>query len=105
MSIHKTLLSFAVLGILAAPGFAQAESPYVSEKGEASYSGPLPASVTQRVAGQTPRSMGAAPAPGVSREQVLQELQAFKRNPVTADGYRFIGGEIGYVFEGRKSGN
>lgn len=103
MFINKTFLSFALLGALAAPSFAQADSSYASERGEATYSGPLPANVTQRVSGQTPRSMGAASAAGVSREQVLQELQAFKRNPVTADGYRFIGGEIGYVFEGRKS--
>lgn len=104
MSIHKTVLSFALLGALAAPGFAQAEGNYVSERGEATYSGPLPASAPQRMSGQTPRSMGAASAPGLSREQVVQELAAFRRNPVTADGYRFVGGEIGYVFEGWKSG-
>lgn len=104
MSIQKTILSFALLGALAAPSLAQAEGSYVSERGEATYSGPLPVSSSPRLVGQSSRSMGAASAPGLSREQVLQELEAFRRNPVTADGYRFIGGEIGWVFEGRNSG-
>ena len=33
----------------------------------------------------------------VTREQVLQDLQAFKANPVDATGGRFVGGEQGYV--------
>jgi hypothetical protein len=40
------------------------------------------------------------PLPGKSREQVNAELAAWRSNPVTADGYRFIGGEAGYVYEG-----
>jgi hypothetical protein len=34
----------------------------------------------------------------LTREAVRQELQAFRRNPVAADGGKFVGGEAGYVF-------
>jgi hypothetical protein len=37
---------------------------------------------------------------GKSREQVKAELMAWRSNPVTADGYRFVDGEAGYVYEG-----
>lgn len=33
----------------------------------------------------------------LTRDQVRQELQAFRANPVGADGGRFVGGEQGYV--------
>lgn len=32
-----------------------------------------------------------------SRAEVISEFQAFRRNPVTADGGVFVGGELGYV--------
>ena len=32
-----------------------------------------------------------------TRAQVKQEFLAFRDNPVTADGGRFVGGEVGYV--------
>jgi hypothetical protein len=31
---------------------------------------------------------------------VKAELAAWQSNPVTPDGYRFLGGEVGYVYEG-----
>lgn len=33
-----------------------------------------------------------------SRQDVLAELQAFRRNQVTADGARYVGGEMGYAY-------
>jgi hypothetical protein len=37
---------------------------------------------------------------GKSREQVKAERMEWRSNPVTADGYRFVGGKAGYVYEG-----
>ena len=34
----------------------------------------------------------------LTREAVRQELLTFRSNPVAADGGRFVGGELGYVF-------
>lgn len=33
-----------------------------------------------------------------SRQAVTDEFLAFRRNPVTADGARYVGGEMGYVY-------
>ena len=35
----------------------------------------------------------------LTREQVRQEMLAFRANPVAADGARYVGGEAGYVPE------
>ena len=51
MSIRKTILSLALLGAVAAPAFANSSS-YVSERGEAAYSGPMPGEMVK----QTPRA-------------------------------------------------
>lgn len=43
--------------------------------------------------------IGYVPAPAhstLSRGDVRQELQAFRRNPVTSDGGTIVGGEVGY---------
>lgn len=131
MSIRKTLLSVALVGAFAVPAFAATSAGYVSERGEATYSGPVPGSVNYQTSNTTSRAdvarevtnarqngtltyVGDYPASwavakggsvptdsGLSRETVRTELQAFQRNPVTADGYRFVSGEIGYVFVGR----
>ena len=45
----------------------------------------------------------AMPASGLTRAQVRAELEAFRRNPVSADGSRFVGGEAGWEIEGHKS--
>ena len=34
----------------------------------------------------------------LTREQVLKDLQEFRKNPVAPDGGRYVGGEQGYVF-------
>ena len=44
----------------------------------------------------------AMPASGLTRAQVLAELAAFKKNPVSADGTLYVGGEAGWVYEGHK---
>ena len=44
----------------------------------------------------------AMPASGLTRDQVRAELEAFRRNPVSADGSRFVGGEAGWEIEGHK---
>jgi hypothetical protein len=38
-----------------------------------------------------------------TRADVLSELAAWKRNPVTADGWREVGGEAGWVYVGGPS--
>jgi len=35
-----------------------------------------------------------------SRADVIKELEAWKRNPVTADGWREVGGDAGWIFVG-----
>lgn len=130
MSIRKTLLSVALVGAFAVPAFAAGNVGYISERGEASYSGPMPGSVTNEMPSAKSRADverevlnarqngtltyvgdysaswavpkgGVAPiASAVTRESVRNDLKAFQRHPVTADGYRFVNGEIGYVYVG-----
>lgn len=45
----------------------------------------------------------AMPASGLTRAQVKAELAAFMKNPVAADGARYVGGDTGWVYEGHKS--
>lgn len=45
----------------------------------------------------------AMPASGLTRDQVRTELEAFKRNPTSADGARYVGGELGWENRGHKS--
>ena len=42
---------------------------------------------------------GAALSMDVTRAQVRADLEAWQGNPVSADGYRFVGGELGHVYE------
>ena len=129
MSIRKNILSVALVGAFVAPAFASG-TPYASEQGEATYSGPMPGDVihqmpgaksraevvrevqlvrqndTLRWVGDYPKNATVASAntgSTASRDSVRRELQAFQQNPVTADGYRFIGGEIGYVYVGTQT--
>lgn len=41
----------------------------------------------------------AVPDSGVTRAEVRDELQQFRNDPVGADGARFVGGDIGWVYE------
>lgn len=81
---------------------ARSSSGYVSERGEATYSGPTPRNTVHQASDTNSRAMGASLGMPLSRAQVLNDLKDFQRNPVTADGYRFINGEIGYVYVGPK---
>jgi hypothetical protein len=47
-------------------------------------------------AGFTTHAMSSA----TSRADVIKELEAWKRNPVTSNGWREVGGEVGWVFVG-----
>ena len=128
MSIRKSALSLALGAAIAAPAFA---AGYVSERGEATYSGPMPGSSTYQMPsaksrgevkreviqaskngtlgfeGDYPKAWNTAEGGArdgtstVTRESVKQEQRAFQRHPVSADGYRYVGGEIGYLFVGR----
>ena len=131
MSIRKTILSVALVGAFVAPAFASGTT-YAPEHGEATYSGPMPGNVTQQMPGAKSRAdvmrevllarqngtlqQGQAtysgPMPGVknradgaavSRDSVRQDPRAAQQNPVTADGYRFIGGEAGYAYVGTQT--
>ncbi|HRO58671.1 MAG TPA: DUF4148 domain-containing protein [Burkholderiaceae bacterium] len=42
---------------------------------------------------------GAALSMDVTRAKVRADLAAWQGNPVSADGYRFVGGELGHVYE------
>lgn len=43
------------------------------------------------------------PMPGTrTRAEVQEELKAFQKNPVSADGWRWIGGEVGWEIEPHK---
>ncbi len=51
--------------------------------------------------GYTPKpAQPTAPVEGKTRAQVLAELAEWNRNPVTADGYRWVGGDAGWVYVG-----
>lgn len=51
------------------------------------------------VAGEAGFKTHAMPS-ATTRADVVKELEAWKRNPVTADGWRDVGGEAGWVFVG-----
>lgn len=41
-----------------------------------------------------------ASGPGLSRDAVKAELRRWRANPVTADGYRQVAGDVGFVYSG-----
>ncbi len=77
MSTRKSVLALAVIGSMAAPA-AFATSGFTFVGGEVGYE-THPISST------------------VSRPQVQHEFEKFRSNPVTGDGLRFVGGEVGWV--------
>ncbi len=83
MSIRKSVLSILVLGAVVAPAFAGSHATVVN--------------------GEIGFIWHAMPG-GKSSDEVRKELQTFQANPVTGDGYRYIGGELGYVYAGPKAG-
>ncbi len=80
MNRHIVTLTAATAVAAALPAYAT--SGYTRQVGEA---------------GGTTHAMPSS----VSRSQVQAELDAWKRNPVTADGWREVGGEAGWVYVGR----
>jgi hypothetical protein len=77
MKVRLSLI--ALLSALAVP--AMASSGFTPGRGEASFkTHPMASTKT--------------------RDQVKRELEAWKRNPVSADGWREVGGEAGWIFEG-----
>lgn len=76
MTIKKTLIALS-FGIFAVP-FASADSGMHWVGGEAGYDFHVMPSTK-------------------SRAEVLEELRAFPANPVAADGWRYVGGETGWV--------
>ena len=88
MFIRKTVVAVALAAAALPAAFANSGSTYIN--GEVGF--------------QEHPVQGTA-----SRAEVKKELEAFRKNPVTADGGRIINGEIGYVppqhsyaFEGGK---
>ncbi len=76
MTIKKTLIALS-FGIFAVP-FASADTGMIWVGGEAGYDFHLMPSTT-------------------SRAEVIEELRAFRANPVAADDWRYVGGEAGWV--------
>ncbi len=75
MSVRKTALIFALAAASLSTAQAQSTSTFVG--GEIGFiDRPVQSTLT--------------------REQVRQEMLAFRANPVSADGSRYVGGEIGY---------
>ena len=61
----------------------------------------LPAAYAASAGTYVPGEIGFVPAPTVStrtREEVRQEFLAFRANPVTAEGGRYVGGEAGFAY-------
>ena len=127
---RKTLLSMAVLGAFAAPAFATSNAALTGERGEATYSGPFPGQVRQHstrsradvqrevlqarqngtlnYVGDYPRAAApyaAQAAPNLAGGMTTAQMGAARGSDVNADGYRYVGGEMGYVYVGPRSTN
>jgi hypothetical protein len=78
MSVRKSMIIFAL--VAAGLPVANAQSAMTWVGGEVGFvDGPTQSTLT--------------------REQVRQEMLAFRANPIAADGARYVGGEAGYVPE------
>jgi hypothetical protein len=77
MSVRKSLFVLAIAAAALPAAFAQSASVFVG--GEAGWiDRPVRSTLT--------------------REAVRQEFLTFRGNPVAADGGRYVGGEVGYIF-------
>lgn len=91
MSIRKTIVALALVGAALPAAFAGSHTGWAgNERG---------VSIIQSSANANPSTK--------TRAEVVQELQAFRKNPVTADGSRLVDNERGfalprhsYAFEG-----
>jgi hypothetical protein len=109
MSIRNTLLSIAIGFAFASPAFAIDGAAFVGELGEPTYGGPpahqdsatTRASVRDQVQsarenGTLRQIDGALTFSGVQRASTAV-MGAAPASDVSPDGFRFIGGELGYV--------
>lgn len=81
MSTRKTIIVASLLSAITLPAFADNGIAFVGRSGEFQFQ-PMPSSVT--------------------RAQVQKELAEWRKSPVTADGYRDVGGEKGVEFVGHR---
>ena len=117
MSVRNTLLSIAIGFAFASPAFAIDGAAFVGERGEPTYGGPpahqdsatTRASVRDQV--QSARENGTLRQVDGSLTFAGESSQAAQRAPtaamgaapasdVSSDGFRFIGGELGYIHVG-----
>lgn len=80
MSTRKTIILASLLSAIALPAFANSGTTTLGNAGFQFH--PMPSTVT--------------------RAQVQQELAEWRKNPVTADGYRDVGGEKGLEYVGHR---
>ncbi len=80
MSTRKTIILASLLSAMALPAFANSGTTTLGNDGFQFH--PMPSTVT--------------------RAQVQQELAEWRKNPVTADGYRDVGGEQGWEYVGHR---
>lgn len=82
MSIRKSIIFASLAGAFALPAFATNATWY--DRGEAGLQfNAMPSTVT--------------------RAQVQKELAEWRKNPVTADGFRDVGGQAGWLPGGHRS--
>ena len=82
MSIRQSIILTSLAGAFALPAFATNATWY--DGGELGFQvHPMPSTVT--------------------RAQVQKELTEWRRNPVTADGFRDVGGQAGWLPVGHRS--
>lgn len=79
MSTRKTIILASLIGAMTLPAFADNGIAFAGRSGEFQFH-PMPSSVT--------------------RAQVQKELAEWRKNPVSADGYRDVGGEKGLEYVG-----
>ena len=84
MSTAKKILLAAAIGALAVPAAFASNgiTPANNERGYTTH---------------------AMPASGLTRDQVRAEFEPFQHNPISADGARYAGGELGWEIQGHKS--
>jgi len=114
MSIRNTLLSIAIGFAFASPAFAIDGAAYIGDRGEPTYGGPpahqdsatTRASVRNQVQsarenGTLRQVDGAIALPGQSSQTAQRArtavMGAAPASDVSPDGFRFIGGELGYI--------
>lgn len=81
MSVRKSFLLASLVSAIALPALATSGTTIVGGEGSVQFHA-MPSTVT--------------------RAQVQKELAEWRKNPVTADGYRDVGGEKGWEYVGHR---